>query len=225
MAPKMTEEHAQARRRQILEAACEVLVNKGWRNTTMRDICREAGLSAGAVYNYFPSKEDIIVALGEQSEERNRSMLGPAQGEEASWLGAVEGLLQAARWAAQMVGQNQSTSFNLDLEIWVEGLTNDRINKGVRDAGYSIVSPIVEAVKADQERGVIRADLDAEYVGHVVLSLVIGLEVQKALQPEFDIERYVEVIGPLLKQAEWLTGDTPQGRSATQDEERSGDDD
>src|SRR5512143_3703890 len=60
--PKVTEAHSAARRQQIIDAAYRCFARKGFHQATMRDIYTEAGLSAGAVYHYFKSKEDIIQA-------------------------------------------------------------------------------------------------------------------------------------------------------------------
>ncbi|MDX1456081.1 MAG: helix-turn-helix domain-containing protein [Marinobacter sp.] len=50
-------------RRAILEAARSCFREKGFENTTIRDIVRQTRLAAGTFYNYFASKEDIFVAL------------------------------------------------------------------------------------------------------------------------------------------------------------------
>ena len=60
--PRVSEEHLERRRRQILEAARACFVRKGIHATSMQDIFAEAGLSAGAVYRYFRSKNEIIEA-------------------------------------------------------------------------------------------------------------------------------------------------------------------
>jgi len=60
--PKVTEAHIEARRHQILEAARTCFSRQGFHQTTVQDICKEAGLSPGAVYRYFPSKDHIIAA-------------------------------------------------------------------------------------------------------------------------------------------------------------------
>ncbi|MCQ0020046.1 TetR/AcrR family transcriptional regulator [Actinomadura madurae] len=60
--PRVSEEHLERRRRQILEAARACFVRKGIHETSMQDIFAEAGLSAGAVYRYFKSKNEIIEA-------------------------------------------------------------------------------------------------------------------------------------------------------------------
>src|SRR5262249_43088830 len=61
--PKVTEEHLQARRRQILSAALRCFARQGFHRTTMQDIFREAYLSPGAVYTYFSGKDELIGAI------------------------------------------------------------------------------------------------------------------------------------------------------------------
>ena len=64
--PRVTEEHRASRREQILAAGWRCVARQGFHKTSMADIIRESGLSAGAVYLYFPSKDEIIVAIAEQ---------------------------------------------------------------------------------------------------------------------------------------------------------------
>lgn len=51
------------RKPQILQAAAQVFLQKGFNATHMKDIARQAGLSVGNLYRYFPAKLDISLAL------------------------------------------------------------------------------------------------------------------------------------------------------------------
>lgn len=57
----------EARPEEILEAALAVFVEQGFATARVEDIARQAGLSKGALYLYFPSKEAMLNALVEQS--------------------------------------------------------------------------------------------------------------------------------------------------------------
>ncbi|WP_339742663.1 TetR/AcrR family transcriptional regulator [uncultured Maricaulis sp.] len=57
----------EARPEEILEAALAVFVEQGFATARVEDIARRAGLSKGALYLYFPSKEAMLNALVEQS--------------------------------------------------------------------------------------------------------------------------------------------------------------
>src|SRR5882724_6682623 len=61
--PRVSQEHIDSRRRQILSAATVCFARNGFHATTMPEIFTEAGLSSGAVYRYFPSKQAIFEAL------------------------------------------------------------------------------------------------------------------------------------------------------------------
>jgi AcrR family transcriptional regulator len=71
--PKISPAHEQHRRTQILAAAHACFARQGYRATSMDDVVRESGLSVGAIYTYFPSKEDLFLALAEQ---RSNDILG-----------------------------------------------------------------------------------------------------------------------------------------------------
>ncbi|MGI5168380.1 TetR/AcrR family transcriptional regulator [Spirillospora sp. CA-253888] len=61
--PRVSEEHLERRRQQILDAARVCFIRRGIHETSMQDIFTESGLSAGAVYRYFKSKNEIIEAI------------------------------------------------------------------------------------------------------------------------------------------------------------------
>lgn len=61
--PKVSAEHREARREEILCAARRRFASEGFHATSMQDILTESGLSAGAVYRYFNSKSDIVSAI------------------------------------------------------------------------------------------------------------------------------------------------------------------
>jgi AcrR family transcriptional regulator len=68
--PKVTEEHKEARRKQILEGAQRAFARHGYEGATVARLEEETGLSRGAIFNYFESKEALFVALAQRSSER-----------------------------------------------------------------------------------------------------------------------------------------------------------
>lgn len=68
--PRMNAEHANARRTQILDGARRCFARRGYEGSTVRSLEAEIGLSSGAIFNYFPSKLDLFVALAEQDSAR-----------------------------------------------------------------------------------------------------------------------------------------------------------
>jgi TetR/AcrR family transcriptional regulator, transcriptional repressor of aconitase len=68
--PKVSPEHAEARREQILEGARRCFARWGYEGATVPRLEREIGLSHGAIFNYFRSKLDLFFALARRDHER-----------------------------------------------------------------------------------------------------------------------------------------------------------
>ncbi|GAA2591736.1 hypothetical protein GCM10010435_83080 [Winogradskya consettensis] len=67
--PRVSQAHLDARRLQIVDAARARFASHGFARTSMADIVAESGLSNGAIYRYFTSKDEIVVAVCEQGTE------------------------------------------------------------------------------------------------------------------------------------------------------------
>src|SRR5262245_6619564 len=67
------------RREEILEAARRCFARAGFHQTSMQQICLEAGMSPGNLYRYFPSKEVIIAAIAERDRAEVGAELSSAQ--------------------------------------------------------------------------------------------------------------------------------------------------
>jgi len=69
--PRPTREHQkQERQRRILDAARRLFDRRGYGDTAMEDIARRAGLAVGTLYNYFSSKDDLLIAIFRRDSER-----------------------------------------------------------------------------------------------------------------------------------------------------------
>ena len=68
--PKVSEQHIEARRAQILAGARRAFARWGYDGATVPKLEREIGLSHGAIFNYFPTKLDLFVALAQEDHRR-----------------------------------------------------------------------------------------------------------------------------------------------------------
>src|ERR1700710_454706 len=67
--PRVSQAHLDARRQQIVDAARARFAGHGFARTSMADIVEESGLSNGAIYRYFTSKDEIVIAVCEQASD------------------------------------------------------------------------------------------------------------------------------------------------------------
>lgn len=65
----------QATRAKVLAAARETITNCGYEDTTIRDIAKLAGMSTGAVFSSFDSKEELLIAVLEAEHEEEKAFM------------------------------------------------------------------------------------------------------------------------------------------------------
>ena len=101
--PKVSEEHKERRREQILDGARRCFAQHGYEGATVVRLEQEIGLSRGAIFNYFPNKAALFVALATETSRRVteiwfesgfRAVLDAVVAEDPDWL-AVQ--LEATR--------------------------------------------------------------------------------------------------------------------------------
>ncbi len=198
MSPRMSPAHEEARREEILEAAYRCFSARGLRNTTMKDVADEAGLSAGALYRYFEGKEALFRELATRAAGRRGAALAGL--EEAS---GPEGLASVvAGMMESLEGPGAERSVRLDVRLWAEALDDPDVARAVRSALASVREPVADHVRLEREAGRVPDTLDPEAVGRVVVSLLVGLELQRAHEDGGEGDRaqraYREVVRALL---------------------------
>ena len=118
--PKLSPEQQNNRRKRIVDAAEQCFARNGFHRTTMQDICREAGISSGALYVYFDSKEALIEALTERDREQFLGHFADA-GEVENFTAVMEHLFRVC-----IVEQPRHKS-TLCIEIGAESTRNPAI--------------------------------------------------------------------------------------------------
>jgi AcrR family transcriptional regulator len=199
--PKVTEEHLQARRRQILSAALRCFARQGFHRTTMQDIFSEADLSPGAVYTYFTGKDELIRAIigemmgflaetaalfSEPLPEGRLRRPGEALVEVIERyreleLGTVE---ERARIFPHLVGEQQR---------------DPQLNAAVRAGIERLRSGFEKLARAAQERGELDSALEPEPFSRLPVSLLQGLLLQYGVMGgDIDLDAYGGAAAALL---------------------------
>lgn len=76
--PRLKSERKAERRAQIMAAARTCFARSGFHKTTLQDVFAESGLSAGGVYNYFRSKDELMLAIAEERHDDERRLIAEA---------------------------------------------------------------------------------------------------------------------------------------------------
>ena len=191
--PRLTDETRDARRRQILDAATACFRRSGFSGTSMAEIIRESGLSAGSIYSHFSSKDEILQATAERALQRAERILAEA----ASAEQAVTPRGIARTVPREVVDRDLMRMF---LQLWSEAVLDPRIAQLARGNLRRVRALMAEALLPWARRhgdGGPAEDL-ARRRADGLLALMHGYFVRISVDPSQETPEFLEGVIDLL---------------------------
>lgn len=194
--PKISDAHRAARRRQILDAARRCFARNGFHATSMQDIFREAGLSAGAVYRYFPGKNAIIATIAEETVSQVLAEI-----DEIARVDPLPPLEETIERVLTVVDNHTGPegTARIGLQVWGESMRDPALAALVSDIYRSMRSRFVDVARRAQATGQAPADADPADLGAVLFGLVPAYIVQRLLLGDVSPRSYQAGVRALLR--------------------------
>ncbi len=184
----MTEKKSREfRQKEILEAALEIFVKKGYNATRMDDIVKASGLSKGAIYWHFKSKHELFMALIEHWMDQFAPLLSPGyhSGKSASKI-----LRDIGRFTVKTFYINKNW-YLAELEFW--SMANR--DKDVRALAQTLYQRIIGEFEAVIRYGIKEGEFKTNNPMAVAMSLLTVLQGMiwfVMIQPaDFTVDDYV----------------------------------
>ncbi|OBB46894.1 TetR/AcrR family transcriptional regulator [Mycobacterium sp. 852002-51961_SCH5331710] len=177
------------RRQRILAVAERLLARNGWRNTSLAQIAKDAGVTPAGLLHHFESKEQLLNAVLDARDADDAIHADYRSGDLVTELGRVPERFDRA---PELVG---TFTVLLVENIAPEAPLHDRLVKRYRDA-VDIITAIIER---GQESGKYRSDLDAATKAVEILAFTYGMETLWLLDPSIQLAEvfkgYAESLG------------------------------
>jgi AcrR family transcriptional regulator len=203
--PKITDAQKETRRQQILDAALRCFSRDGFHTTTTADIVRESGVSQGTLYLYFATKEDIVVALADDRHQGEAFLNALADSEPDPVQGL---LLMIELYGRSLPDPRRLDARRVGIQGWAEALRNPRIRASVVGGLTPVREAMARLVEKGQQAGQIRADLDADALARILISIFEGLVLQTAWGEQVDFTAIGVVMRHMLRGALFADPDT-----------------
>jgi len=175
--PRVTEAHEREVRDRIVRAAISVFADRGFHRATMQDIVRASGLSVGAIYTYFRSKSDLILAGCDLITDQE---LGELRDRLASVGGYRERIATAVGfWFDNIaVEQTERGSGFLILQAWADIETDPAIREMLLRRRRETVTAVALVLQEGVMRGELPAWLEVPPVAHAIAALLDGVLIE-----------------------------------------------
>ena len=180
------------RRGEILAAAQTCFARAGFHQTSMQEICAEAGMSPGNLYRYFRSKEDIIAGIAERDRaEAARQLASVGHGN------FFDGLAQLAK---HHLVERSVEEVALCVEIMAESRRNPAVARIYQDMETDVRERFIALLRSAADRGEIRRDLDFDGTVTVLFALADGLSWRRAVEPSFNTKAVMPIVLGMVEQ-------------------------
>jgi len=168
----------------ILQAAARLFMQHGFSNVTVEQITEAADVGKGTFFNYFPTKEHVLVAM-----VRQRTDLVAMAAREAQAATTVKPV--ALRLAMNMAQANASSP-SMVRDLLGSACTNEVMLKHMQGVLLAARSAAAEIMRRGQELGEVRRDIPYTELGRMMQSAAFGTVVLWSLQPEpTDLETWL----------------------------------
>ena len=187
--PRISEERRRAQRQRILDAAMACFEKAGPDGASMQDIVAESGMSAGAIYRYFDSKEAIIEAVAADRHDHERDLVSAAIA--AGGPDALRQFFDAYfDWVAD---PEEARRRRVTVHVWARAQHDERLRRIVTEG----LAPLgdVERALADVP---LPAGVEPDMFARVLLALIQGFLLQRSWEPGLDPRRYRDTVTALL---------------------------
>ncbi|NEN07104.1 TetR/AcrR family transcriptional regulator [Diaminobutyricibacter tongyongensis] len=194
--PKVSDAHRAARRHEIATAALRCFARKGFAATSMSDIIAESGLSAGAIYGHYKSKDELItlaitevldLRLGELESAREQTPM-PAPGEIVRIV--MSGM------------QGELGSLSILVQIWAHAAVEPAVGATLAKVGDRVKGIFHDYLRAWYLKELKLPADDAERAAQLYSGLYVGIVqgfiVQSSIFTHFDSEAYLEAASSIL---------------------------
>lgn len=145
---------------------------QGYRATSMDDVVRESGLSVGAIYSYFPSKEDLFLALSDERSDQALAYMNDVFRRPGSM---AEKSREAVEYFFNMLSDELLTMARVTVEFMSEAAKSDRLKERQQQRCERLRQFFRWLLSEGQAKGEVREDVDVNAAAELMLALNQGL--------------------------------------------------
>jgi len=155
------------RRERLFRAAMELFARKGFAETTVEDITNAADLGKGTFFNYFPSKEHILLAFGEMQLAKLKVAF-----EEMRDANVPVPVFMRSLGARMTQEPTRNPAI---IRILLQAfLTDSSVREPMLNLQNRVIAVHTEMIRIGQNRGEIRNDLPPDVIAHVFRQTIFG---------------------------------------------------
>jgi len=191
MARKVDPEQHEGKRQEILAAAHRCFLRYGLQGASISMICKEAGMSPGHLYHYFPSKDAIVEQIADDYLTTLHAHFNAHAEDEPTAT-----VLLSELWS--MNGWDDLAHFRITFELLAEAGRNERIRAILKENTDGVRTLLTEALTAGQVHGEVDSGLDPKHTSAVLVALLDAAPMLPLMTADLDFEESRKLIMTMI---------------------------
>ncbi|KQV19752.1 MULTISPECIES: TetR/AcrR family transcriptional regulator [unclassified Kitasatospora] len=188
----MKQERARRTRELILDAAAEEFALQGYANATVQAVAARTGMTKGALYGHFGTKEQLAEELVRQAQEFWRLLMDGSGGSEAPAFEVLRELV---------LGLSRQYHGNIRIRAAFRLLVDRPPATGEPSLVETVERDLAGAVLRARPDGAPGTDLPAETVAMVLLAMVVGIHLIRRTEAETELPGRIDQFWSVLADA------------------------
>jgi AcrR family transcriptional regulator len=145
---------------------------QGYRATSMDDVVRESGLSVGAIYSYFPSKEELFLSLSDDRNDQTLAYLNDLFRRPGPMADKTR---EAVDYFFSLLSDELVSLARVNVEFMSEAAKSERLKERQQRRCESVRQFMCWLLTEAQRQGEIRSDVDIDAAAELMLMLNEGI--------------------------------------------------
>lgn len=176
------------KRKQLIDAAYKVFVEKGYLNASIKDIANEASITPGLVHYYFKNKEELLHSVQEEVQNRYQKQYDGHTGESISPPEVLHEIKTRV--------EKDPDWYRWRYEIYSLGIKDKgghlekQVDSILNNGRESLANPLQQMAKSSR---------DATALASILLACFDGLALQKIVNDQFDIDHSYKLLTELVE--------------------------
>ncbi|HVS85273.1 MAG TPA: helix-turn-helix domain-containing protein, partial [Gaiellaceae bacterium] len=179
---KRSQEHLDARRAEILDGAKRCFSRHGYAGATVARLEEEIGLSRGAIFNYFPSKQDLFIAVAVDVSSRYGDTI-------------FDGGLEAA---VRAMAAEDPEYLGMLMEVQGQMRHDEEFVRKFEAAAEAVQPQLADWFESQQRAGVFRDDVPSRELGRFATMVLNGLALRVVGGDPTDVDATLKLLEDAL---------------------------
>ena len=189
--PGRRERHRSETRERLFRAALRLFAEKGFAETSVEDITNDADVGKGTFFNYFPSKDHILIAFGDMQIGKLRMLVEESRR-------ANESIPEILQKMSVRLTEEPGRNPEIVRLILLANLSSKSVRAEMRNKQAEARLLLRELMEIGQRRGDVRSDRSSDDIAHAFRQLVFGTLLMWSLDPNVPLKSRIDSALELL---------------------------